>query len=633
MVDWKIVPSLVLPSEAPENPQNQKGGSLSLRGHLICWESDMWTSRLFWKIFGSYAALTLFAAIAFVAIQSGRQREMVIEQAQQRLHDLAVVLRSHMEPSFEKGASPDLQKKLESLGAQSGTRITLVAADGTVIGDSAEDPSVMENHSERDELRHARDRGFGVSQRQSPTLDIPMMYYALRVTEDEQLIGLVRVSMTMKSINAQVASVQRLVWATAITVGLFALALTYVIVRRVIQPLLVLTNAAEAIAHGNLQQQVDVPSRDELGTLATAFNVMSEELSKRIDELQQKSDELANNSRRLETVLGGMVEGVIAVDGDERVLFVNQAASTLLEVSTDMVGRPIWEVVRNPVIHKVVKNALTNDGEGGIELEIPRTEATVALIAAQLPGDPCSGVVLVFHDVTELRRLENVRREFVSNVSHELKTPLTSIQAYADTLISGAIDDASHNRVFLNGISKQADRLHALILDLLRLSRIESGADVFEISAVPLAETIDLCVRQHAALCETKRIKLMVKPSACDIRVLADVEGLQSIFNNLIDNAIKHSPPQGQVTVDWMANERMVSISVIDTGCGISNEHQDRIFERFYRVDRARSRVLGGTGLGLSIVKHLAQEFGGEVEVVSEPGKGSVFTVRLPLAC
>ncbi|MEE2736764.1 MAG: ATP-binding protein [Planctomycetota bacterium] len=593
----------------------------------------MLSSRLFWKIFGTYAALTLFAALAFVAIQSSRQREIVIEQVKQRLHDSAVVLRSHMTGAFGEEADADIQHTLQQLGEQSGTRLTLVSEDGTVVGDSSEDPAVMNNHRDREELLQAKSKGSGVSQRRSPTLGIPMMYFALRVDKNNKTVGFVRVAMTMESVNAQVASVQRLVWVTAITVSLVALALTYFVVGRIIRPLLILTNAAEAIAEGNLQQQVDVSSQDELGTLAGAFNLMSRELSARIDELQQKRDELANNSERLETVLGGMIEGVIAVDGDERVLFANRAANALLEVAaSDIVGRPIWEGVRNPSIQKVVKNALEFKGLQQVELEIPRTQAVVALLAAHLPGDPCPGVVLVFHDVTELRRLENIRREFVSNVSHELKTPLTSIQAYAETLLSGAIDDVDHSRKFLKGIDEQADRLHALILDLLQLSRIESGADVFDVSTVPLAEAIELCVKQHAAICETKQIQLSVQPHSSEIRVLADAEALQTILDNLIDNAINYTPKRGQVIVRLHKNDSMVSIEVEDTGIGISKEHLERIFERFYRVDKARSRELGGTGLGLSIVKHLTQEFGGRVDVASEPGQGSTFTVWLPLA-
>ncbi|HSG69889.1 MAG TPA: ATP-binding protein [Planctomycetaceae bacterium] len=593
----------------------------------------MLSSRLFWKIFGTYIALTLIAAVTFVTIQSGRQQEMVLEQVQQRLHDSAILLRSQMAEVFVTGPNEATQNTLQELGKQSVVRMTLVALDGTVLADSDEDPARMNNHLDREELRQARTQGFGVSRRDSPTLTVPMFYYALRVDRGNRPVGFVRVAMTMELVNARIGSVRRLVWVTAFAMSLAALVITYFVVGRIVRPILTLTDSAELIASGNLQQRVDLASRDELGTLAEAFNFMGEQLANRIEELQQQSQELSRNSQRLETVLGGMIEGVIAVDRNERVLFSNRAANVLLEIaSPGIVGRPIWEAVRNSAIQQVVQDALKMKEQKYVELEIPRMQATVSLLAAQLPGDPCPGVVLVFHDVTELRRLENLRREFVSNVSHELKTPLTSIQAYAETLLSGAIDDPEHNLRFVKGIEEQADRLHALILDLLQLSRIESGANVFEVSAIPLEEAVDLCIQQHSAVCDTKQITLTAEPLEPSVRVLADVEGLQTILDNLIDNAINHTPQGGKVTVRWRTENSIAVLEVIDTGIGIHKEHFKRIFERFYRVDKARSRELGGTGLGLSIVKHLSQEFGGRVDVASQPGQGSTFTVRLPLA-
>lgn len=593
----------------------------------------MLSSRLYWKIFGTYAALSLFAAFAFIAIQTGQQREIVVDQVQQRLHDSAIVLRSYMADAFEKGMSDNLQKTLNQLGQQSETRMTLIAEDGTVIGDSAEDPAVMDNHRNREELLLARARknGIGVSQRQSDTHGIPMMYFALRVEKNGKTVGFVRVSMAMESVNQQVSSVQRLIWVTALTISLASLAITYFVVGRIIRPLLTLTTAAENIAIGDVHQQVEVSSRDELGTLANAFNLMSRELERRIVQLQQTSSELASNSERLETVLGAMVEGVIAVDANQRVLFANNAAKTLLDISTpEIVGRPIWETVRSPKIQSVVQSNLESKEQRRVELEISRSQTVVAILASRLPGEPCPGVVLVFHDVTDLRRLERIRRDFVSNVSHELKTPLTSIRAYAETLLSGAINDTEHNRKFLEGIENQADRLHTLILDLLQLSRIESGADVFEFTIVEIEEIVQSCIAHRAAICETKKIELTSNPPATSLSMKADAEGLQTILNNLIDNAINYTPEGGQVNLRWFESDGSIVIAVQDSGIGIPEKHQSRIFERFYRVDKARSRELGGTGLGLSIVKHLVQTFHGEVELQSEVGKGSIFSLIFP---
>ncbi len=592
----------------------------------------MFSSRLFWRIFLAYA-LSLLLAVVFVGMQSGRQRSVVTEQVEQRLHDSAVILRNHLSGAFVDGPSVALQRELQELGAANQTRLTLIASDGTVVGDSAEDPASMEDHSNRPELIEARRVGTGVSQRTSPTLGIAMMYFALRVGDADQPKGFVRVAMLMESVNAEVAALRRLMWGTMATLSLLTLVLTYMIVGRIIRPVAILTQAAQAMAGGDLRQTVDVPRGDELGMLGIAFNRMSSELATRMDELQRNRRDLAENSELLETVLGTMVEGVVAIDRQQNILFANEAARPLLDAGPgSVVGRTLWEVARHPQILEVVQIVLDNSSQMRAEFEIPRTKAAVALLATRLPGDPCPGVVLVLQDVTELRRLENMRRDFVASVSHELKTPLTSIQAYAETLSRGAVDDPEHNRKFLRQIEDQADRLHALILDLLRLAKIESEEEAFELSPVSLTETLEACAAEHATVAESKGVLLATQPADQELRVLADAEELRSLFNNLVDNAINYTQTGGSVTIGWSTDDGLARIDIIDTGIGIPLEHQPRIFERFYRVDKARSREVGGTGLGLSIVKHLAQVFGGTVDVDSEFGKGSTFTVRLPLA-
>ena len=295
------------------------------------WRNFLLSSRVFLKIFAAYALLTLGSAAVLVAILSSRQREIVVQRVEQRLHDSAVLLRSDTRDDFRDGFDPSRQDILIQLGEETNTRLTLIAENGRVLGDSKEDPVAMENHRERDELLQARNVGFGVSQRPSPTLGIPMMYYALRVGDKDDIVGFVRVSMPMESVNAEVRSVQRLILVNSILVGLVALAITYVIVGRIIRPLATLTQAAKSIASGDIHLEVEVQSRDELGVLAESFNQMSRELAGRIDQLSMKSRDFAENSERLEAVLGGMIDGVLAVDGDQRILFANRAACNLLE--------------------------------------------------------------------------------------------------------------------------------------------------------------------------------------------------------------------------------------------------------------------------------------------------------------
>ncbi len=252
--------------------------------------------------------------------------------------------------------------------------------------------------------------------------------------------------------------------------------------------------------------------------------------------------------------------------------------------------------------------------------------------ATCLQGEPSTRFILVLQDVTELRRPESLRQEFVANVSHELKTPLSSIKAYAETLLGGAINDQQNNVKFVQSIEEQAARLHELILDLLSLARVESGQKTFDIRAVKLASAVQSCLAEYQAAANSKGINLKTTGTLPDLQVRADEEGIRQILNNLIDNAVKYTPAGGEVTVGWRAEGPLAVIEVRDTGIGIAAEYLPRVFERFYRVDRARSRELGGTGLGLSIVKHLAQSFGGSVSVESRRGEGSVFTVKLPLA-
>jgi two-component system phosphate regulon sensor histidine kinase PhoR len=599
----------------------------------------MLSSRLFWRLFTVYAVLVLVSAGGLAMLLSARQRELAEEHIHRRLRDTAVLLRGQMADYLAPEAVPEssaaAQDHLESIAEQTGSRLTLIRADGTVLGDSDEDPASMENHARRSEVRQAlsSESGFGTAQRSSPTLGIPMRYLALRVGSAAQPGGVVRVAIEAATVEQQVAAVRRLVWGAALGTGFAALLLTWLLVARISRPLKLLTRSAEAMAAGELRQQVDVPGRDELGQLAVAFNAMSGELASRIDELQEQSRRARQNSERLETVLSAMVEGVVAVDGSERILFANRAARRTLDLTQGVcVGRPVWEVIRHPTIQATVREVLAGRDQVSLELELTRRQAVASLIATRLPGNPCPGAVLVFHDVTELRRLESLRRDFVSNVSHELKTPLTAIQTLTETLLAGAVDDPGHNRLFLERIEEQAERLHHLILDLLRLARIESGQEVFELRPIDVRATIESCLRERATLADAKGVRLSAEPPPDEeLLALADPEGLRTILDNLVDNAIQYTPDGGRVVVRWEPHAASVAIAVEDTGVGIPRQHLPRIFERFYRADRARSRERGGTGLGLAIVKHLTQVFGGEVTVVSQVGQGSTFTVRIPL--
>ncbi len=373
--------------------------------------------------------------------------------------------------------------------------------------------------------------------------------------------------------------------------------------------------------------------KTELDSAGRSVVSLSRTACERVDELEKRQMELEQDSTLLEGVLGTMQEGVLVIDAEERLLYVNVAGQMFFDIgSRDAYGRYAWESIRNPALQQVTAEVLKQRSPVRREIALTRRKRIAAVSVVPLPDELGRGVLIVAHDVTELRRLEQMRREFVSNVSHELKTPLTSIQAYTETLLDGAIDDEANNRRFLEQILTQAERLQTLILDMLRLARIESEPEAFEICEVPLEELIRECVAVHKPVADQAGIQLMAADIRPDLTVLADPDGVRTILNNLVRNAISYTSAGGQVEVSGLLSGGRAEIVVEDTGVGISRENQSRIFERFYRVDKARSRAAGGTGLGLAIVKHLTEVFKGEVSVASELGRGSRFVVQLPLA-
>jgi two-component system phosphate regulon sensor histidine kinase PhoR len=371
-----------------------------------------------------------------------------------------------------------------------------------------------------------------------------------------------------------------------------------------------------------------------IASLIRAFNIAAAEIRVRHDRLDQ-------DRQQLRVVLEGMDEAVIAVDARVRLLFANASAQRLFGLEEGSAGRLVPELIRSPQVQEAVEATLRLAGADAFqgELNLPGRDVAsrgysrvLSARGTPLPGQPSPGVVLVFHDVTELRRLERMRQDFVANASHELKTPLASIKAYNETLLDWALHDESVNTRFLERIDEQVERLNQLILDLLSLARIESGQEPFEHNPLSVVPVLESCVEAHQGRAESKGLALEFYRTGLDeaAQVLADEEAIRQIVDNLVDNAIKYTPEGGSVSVSCWGDRDEICIEVADTGIGIPRDDLPRIFERFYRVDKARSRELGGTGLGLSIVKHLVGCIGGQIDVTSRLGTGSCFTVHLP---
>jgi len=587
----------------------------------------MWRSRMFWRLFLTFGTLPV-AAVALVGVAFlSRVEQHFLEQLEDSLRGKAVLVHAAVEDRADLPRRR-LEARIRDLRREIHTRITLIADDGSVLADSEEDAATMENHAARPEVRSARDGRFGMATRHSTTVGEPMMYLTMR-TGDAQRIAFVRVALPLGKIDAQLAGLRRIVGSTALLAGVTAVVLAFWFARRISQPLHELTAGAELVAAGEYGHKVYVGGRDEPDMLAAAFNHMSERLA-------QQFAQLAEDRQQLRAVLRGMVEGVIAIDAEQRILFANDRAGQLLEFSAQgAVGRRLWEVVRHRPIQEAARYALARAEPHSAELNGTSPAArNLMLHVAQMAGSPTPGAVLVLHDITDLRRLERMRQEFSANVSHELKTPLAVIKAATETLLDGAVDDHEHRTAFLEQIAEQAERLHALILDLLSLARIESGAEVFEPEAVALDQAVAACLKRHRRQADARQQTLEAAAPATGAPVVAwaDAEAIGQILDNLVTNAVKYTPAEGRISVRWSAEGDQVRLDVADTGIGIPEADLPRVFERFYRVDKARSREIGGTGLGLSIVKHLAQAMHGTIGATSQPGAGSVFTVTLPRA-
>jgi len=435
-------------------------------------------------------------------------------------------------------------------------------------------------------------------------------------------------SIPLTEIENQLGSMRARILLGAGIGSFVAIALGLLIAQRTTAPITRMIRTAEELREGRFGARVlDLPT-DEIGVLGDALNRLGEEITRRIARLW-------DDEAQLRAMLAGMAEGVVAVDGEDRVVFANEAARTLLGIGDgDIRGKRLWELARIADFDRLISEARTTGGTARRELTAVSDGGASMLAAYAHPFGPqsASGVVVVLHDITELRRLERVRRDFVSNVSHELKTPLTSIRGYVETLLSGALHDEQNNERFLEKIDKHVNRLDHLVSDLLSLARLESQGDALQMEDLDLQPILQQALGAHDAAAREKNLECRIGAPAGPVRVHGDPEAITQVIDNLLSNAIKYTAEQGQVSLKLQRDGEWAVLEVKDTGVGIPAEDLERVFERFYRVDKARSRDLGGTGLGLSIVKNMVQAMHGEVSVESELGTGSCFRVRLPLA-
>jgi two-component system phosphate regulon sensor histidine kinase PhoR len=540
----------------------------------------------------------------------------------------ATLLHDAFVPPVDGSAGgPGLQARAQRYARILGARVTVIGADGTVLAESdRESVREMENHAERPEVRQALGGAVGSDVRRSATLGRDLLYVAVPLEREGQRRAALRLALPMHDVDEARAFVRGTVAGGALLAVGVAVVIGLFVSRRVTRPLRGMEVAARRMAEGDLGQTVPVVGADEIGALGVALN-------RTAVALREKIERLGDEQAKARTILDGMIEGVMALDDRGRLLLLNPAARAMFGVENGTPeGRPLLEVVRQKGLLDLVEQVRASGAPAQRELELgPPVNRVVAARGAPLGlGGEAAGALLVLHDVTELRRLERVRSEFVANVSHELRTPLTCIKGYLETLLDGALDDRDHARRFLEVASTHAERLDRLIDDLLELSNIESG----RVTLVPMRLDLEDVVAGVAAMFD-RRIaqnrQTMERAVPPGLAVRADRDRLVQILVNLVDNAVKFTPEGGRVRIGaGPGPDRRVEVRVRDTGIGIPSTDLPRITERFYRVDKTRSRDIGGTGLGLAIVKHLVQAHGGELRIESVLGHGTTVSFTLP---
>jgi two-component system phosphate regulon sensor histidine kinase PhoR len=586
----------------------------------------------FWKLFlGFVAPIVLAAALASLVLERVARAAM-LDDAHTALRNQAALLAELARPALAPGGDPTLEPRLRALGRVTATRFTVLRADGVVIADSEREPDAMDNHLRRSEIAAAAAQGEGFAERTSGTTGAGYFYFALAVEADGERLGFVRAATPTTAIQARLASLRRYLVLGATAAALLGLTLSAVLARRISAPVSAVTELAEHIAAGDYHRAARFEKEGELGRLARAVETMTAQLEERLQTIT------ADRNKVL-AILSSMVEGVIAVDREQRVVHINAVAGRLLGLDpASCLERRIWEATRAAPVCDILDATLADSVERASECRIPSErrgaggDCVLELRASPLRdgSGALSGAVLVLHDVTALRRLENVRRDFVGNVSHELKTPLTAVRALVETILDDASMPAETRRRFLEKIREQAGRLSTLVGDLLTLARIESNEAPIERRALDVREVVRECASRIAPACEKKGLTLETSVPGEPVILRSDEESLRQILDNLLDNACKYTPSGGRVRVRIERGAAEVALEVEDDGIGIDLRDQERVFERFYRVDKARSRELGGTGLGLSIVKHLASALGGRVSLDSALGRGSTFRVHFP---
>jgi two-component system phosphate regulon sensor histidine kinase PhoR len=579
--------------------------------------------RFRWKVFVGAVVASAVSLLVVALLLSWQARSQQRIQIERQLTDEAHLI-ADLFSSASRAGGGALDGEADRLALLSSSRVTLVAPDGRVVGDSMQSPDQLtrlDNHASRPEIAAARERGTGVATRYSTTVDADMLYVAVRAAHPD--VAYIRLALPLTAVDAQLRTIRTMtVAAMAIAVPV-ALLVSWIVSVPLTQRVKGIADVASRYAAGDLSRHAHDFGGDELGEVARVLDASVQELGRRIEELSR-------DRARMGAILTGMVEGVLVVDGRGRLQMVNRAAQHMLRVDETAVGRPYVEVIRHPDIAAQLATALGGEEVDSRELALVRDPGrTFVARAAPVESTGGGGAVLVLHDITDLRRADQIRRDFVANVSHELRTPLTAIRGYAEALLDEPPDPESTKR-FLEIIFRHTTRMERLVKDLLRLARLDARQEALEISTCDMRQIFNAVVADVAPTIEVKHQRISIEVPAEAPSVSADPAKLHDIVRNLVENAVNYSPDGAAVRLSTTQRDGAFTITVADSGPGIPPEDVSRVFERFYRVDKSRARP-GGTGLGLAIVKHLVELHGGKATAANRIEGGAVFTVTLPV--
>ncbi len=569
---------------------------------------------IFFKLFSSiFLLIVLLSGLIFV-FSINTVKHHYINTFTYELKNLTDVLSPTVTTLVESVNLTDLNDLVKRIGKRINTRITVIAPDGKVLADSKENADSMENHRGRPEIREAIATGFGKSVRYSTTEMEEMLYVAIPMKSNGKLIGVLRTSLFLRDINTLLNSLRNRLLYSIVIITLLSLLVAFMISKNISSPIKELAEASKNLANGDFSTHLRLIRNDELGELAESFNIMSEKLKSVFDELTSKKEEF-------KSIISSLSEGLMVIDKTGKIILCNDSFKKI--VSANPLDKFYWEILREPVLLNSIEKEIGESRHIADEIELNGKKYLFSFSSVPETEE----LIVILHDITKFKNLEKIKKDFIANVSHELRTPLTAIKGYLETMED---EEGTEYKRYLDIVQRHTERLINIVNDLLQLSELEQKGIIGNLEKIDLKDTVENVFRIFKQKAEKKNIRLILD-TPDSVFFYGDPFKLEQMFVNLIDNAIKYTE-SGNVTVSLNIRDKRVIINVSDTGIGIPERHLDRIFERFYVVDKSRSRRVGGTGLGLSIVKHIVLLHNGKIKVWSKRGKGTTFTITLPMS-